>query len=175
MANESEKTLEALKTAIQMEIDGKQFYLKVSRESGNELGKELLRSLAGEEDIHRKKFEEIFENIRTEKSWLPVDFRPDRGKRLRTIFIRASDKTGSNLKALTTELEAVETARGMEVKSYDFYKRQSKKAMFTAEKDFYETIAAEEQGHQLILQDYYEYLTNPAGWFVKNERPSLEG
>jgi rubrerythrin len=69
----------------------------------------------------------------------------------------------------------VETARGMEVKSYDFYKRQSKKAMFTAEKDFYETIAAEEQGHQLILQDYYEYLTNPAGWFVKNERPSLEG
>jgi rubrerythrin len=55
MANESEKTLEALKTAIQMEIDGKQFYLKVSRESGNELGKELLRSLAGEEDIHRKK------------------------------------------------------------------------------------------------------------------------
>jgi rubrerythrin len=47
--------------------------------------------------------------------------------------------------------------------------------MFTAEKDFYETIAAEEQGHQLILQDYYEYLTNPAGWFVKNERPSLEG
>ena len=175
MANEIEKTLEALKTAIQMEIDGKQFYLKVSRESGNELGKELLQSLAGEEDIHRKKFEEIFENIRTEKSWLPVDFRPDRGKRLRTIFIRASDKTGSNLKALTTELEAVETARGMEVKSYDFYKRQSKKAMFTAEKDFYETIAGEEQGHQLILQDYYEYMTNPAGWFVKNERPSLEG
>ena len=175
MTNESKKTLEALRTAIQMEIDGKQFYLKASRESGNELGKELLRSLAGEEDLHRKKFEEIFENIRTKKSWLPVDFQPDMGKRLRTIFIRASEKIGSNLKALTTELEAVEIARGMEVKSYDFYKKQSKKAVFTAEKDFYNTIAAEEQGHQLVLQDYYEYLTNPAGWFVKKERPSLEG
>ena len=54
MAKEQDKTLGALQTAIQMEIDGKEFYLKASRASNNELGKKLLRSLASEEDIHRQ-------------------------------------------------------------------------------------------------------------------------
>ncbi|GAI26187.1 unnamed protein product, partial [marine sediment metagenome] len=41
--------------------------------------------------------------------------------------------------------------------------------------DFYETLAAEEREHHLILLDYYEYLKDPAGWFVKKEHPSLDG
>ena len=45
MTTGQEKTTQALKYAIQMEIDGKEFYLKASRESGNELGKKLLESL----------------------------------------------------------------------------------------------------------------------------------
>jgi len=27
----------------------------------------------------------------------------------------------------------------------------------------------------IILLDYYEYLKDPAGWFTKKERPSLDG
>ena len=64
MVTEQDKTLEALQIAIQMEIDGKEYYLKASQESSNELGKKLLQSLAAEEDIHRQKFEEIFNAIR---------------------------------------------------------------------------------------------------------------
>ena len=63
MATEQEKTLAALKTAIQMEIDGKQFYLKASQSSGNELGRKLLEKLAEEEDIHRSVFEDIYKEI----------------------------------------------------------------------------------------------------------------
>jgi len=39
MATEQNKTLDGLKTAIQMEIDGKKYYLKASQASGNQLGK----------------------------------------------------------------------------------------------------------------------------------------
>ena len=60
MEADQNKTLRALQVAIQMEIDGKEFYLKASRESGNELGRKLLESLAGEEDIHRQQFEAIY-------------------------------------------------------------------------------------------------------------------
>ena len=59
MATEQDKTLEALQTAIQMEIDGKEYYLKISLESSNELGGKLLASLAAEEDIHRQKLGNI--------------------------------------------------------------------------------------------------------------------
>jgi rubrerythrin len=53
MVTEQNKTLEALQISIQLEIDGKKFYLKASQNSSSELGKKLLRALAGEEDVHR--------------------------------------------------------------------------------------------------------------------------
>jgi len=74
MVTEQDKTLQALQTAIQMEIDGKEYYLKASRESGNELGKKLLQSLAAEEDLHRQKFEQIYDAIKSKKAWPETDF-----------------------------------------------------------------------------------------------------
>jgi rubrerythrin len=57
MAKEQDVTLAALKTSIQMEIDGKEFYIRSSQTSANEMGKKLLKQLSNEEDIHRKVFE----------------------------------------------------------------------------------------------------------------------
>ena len=175
MVTEQDKTLEALQIAIQMEIDGKEYYLKASQESSSELGKKLLASLAAEEGIHRQKFEEIYNAIRNKKTWPTTDFQPDGGKRLRTIFARATEDMGSDIKALATELDVVQTAMDMENRTYDFYKSQGKNTNYDTERDFYEALAAEEKEHHLILLDYYEYLKDPAGWFVSKEHPSLDG
>lgn len=175
MVAEQDKTLAALQTAIQMEIDGKKFYLKASQESSNEMGKELLKSLADEEDIHRQKFEEIYEAIRSKKAWPKTDFQPDGGIKLRTILARATEEIGTDVKAPATELEAVKTAMDMESKTYDFYKNQSRNSAYDVEGDFYEALATQEREHHLVLLDYYEYLKGPAGWFVTKEHPSLDG
>jgi rubrerythrin len=175
METEQDKTLEALQIAIQMEIDGKKYYLKASQESSNELGKKLLQSLAAEEDSHRQKFEQIYDTIRKKKVWPVTDFQSDGGKRLRTIFVKAIEETGSKIKAPATELDAAQTAMDMENKTYDFYRSQREKATYDAERQFYHTLAGEEREHHLILLDYYEYLKDPAGWFVKKEHPSLNG
>ena len=175
METEQHKVLEALQIAIQMEIDGKEYYLKASQESSNELGKKLLESLAAEEDIHRQVFEKIYNAIRNKKGWPAADFQPDGGRRLRTIFARETGKVGSNVKALATELGTIQKAMDMENKTYDFYKSRGEAVAYDAERDFYKTLAVEERGHHTILLDYYEYLKNPAGWFVKKEHPSLDG
>jgi rubrerythrin len=175
MTSEQDKTLEGLKIAIQMEIDGKQYYLKASQESSNELGKKLLQRLAAEEDLHRQKFEQIYDAIRDKKAWPATAFQPDGGKSLRTIFARATEEIGSKVKALTTEIDAIQTAMGMENKTFDYYIRQGANATHDAERDFYHAVAAEEREHYLVLLDYYEYLKDPAGWFVKTEHPSLDG
>jgi rubrerythrin len=127
MVTEQDKMLEALQIAIQMEIDGKEYYLKASQASSNELGKKLLESLAAEEDIHRQKFEEIYDAIRDKKAWPVTDFQPDGGKRLRTIFARATEEMGSDIKALATELDTIQTAMDMENKTYDFYESRGGK------------------------------------------------
>jgi len=175
MVTEQDKTLQALQIAIQMEIDGKKHYLKASQKSSNELGKKLLQSLAAEEDTHRQKFEEIYGAIRGKKAWPVSDFQPDGGKRLRTIFARATEEMGSSIEILATELDAIQTAMDMENKTYDFYESRGKDATYDAERGFYQTLAIEEREHHLILLDYYEYLKDPAGWFVKKEHPSLDG
>jgi len=175
MATEQDTALKGLKTAIQMEIDGKQFYLKASQKSSNEAGKKLLESLAAEEDIHRQKFEEIFESIRDKNAWPRVDFKPDGGSSLRTLFSRATGQVGKFVRASDSELDAVQTAVGMEGKTYDFYMSQSQSTLYPAARDFYEALASQEREHQLILVDYYEYLKNPAAWFVHSEHPSLDG
>ena len=175
MATDQERTLGGVKTAIQMEIDGKEYYLKASQQSGNELGKKLLQQLAAEEDIHRQKFEEIFDAIRAREGWPGVDFQPDGGRGLRTIFARATQELGSNVPAPASELDTVKTAMDMENKTYDFYNSQAKNATYNAEKSFYEALMTQEREHHLVLLDYYEYLKDPAAWFVKSEHPSLDG
>ena len=175
MATEQDKTLGALKTAIQMEIDGKEFYLKASQTSNNELGRKLLKSLASEEDLHRQTFEEIYNTIRSQKDWPRTDFQPDGGRGLRTIFARALEEADSNINTMPTELDAIQTAMAMENRTYDFYKSQSKMAVYDAERDFYEALAAQESEHHLILLDYFEFLKDPAAWFVQKEHPSLDG
>jgi rubrerythrin len=57
MESEQNKVLEALKTAIKMENDGKECYLNAVLKSDNEAGRKLLQSLALEEDTHRQKLE----------------------------------------------------------------------------------------------------------------------
>jgi len=175
MATDQEKTTEALRTAIQMEVDGKVYYLKASEESGNELGTKLLQSLAAEEDVHRKVFRRIYDAIRTKKGWPEVEFHHDEGRGLRTIFTEAAKKLGSSIKATDTEMQAVQGAIDMEVRSYDFYQRQFRSAANTAEKEFYSALSAQERHHQLVLLDYYEYLQDPADWFTRQEHHSLDG
>ena len=175
METEQNKTVEALQTAIQMEIDGKEYYIKASQKSSNELGKKLLKSLADEEDVHQKKFIELYNSIQDKKAWPTIDFQADQGKELRTVFAQATEKMGSNVQALATELDAVQTAMDMENKTYDFYKRQGEKAAHDAEREFYQSLAMQERAHHQVLLDYYEYLKDPAAWFTQKEHPSLEG
>jgi rubrerythrin len=175
MPTEKEKLIQAIKNAIQMEIDGKAFYLKASQASSNELGKKLLESMAKEEDYHRTKLEQVYETVCKTGVCPIVDFKSDGGRTLRTIFARALEKPARKTAVANSELEAIKMAMEMEDKSHDFYHTRFDQTRPGPEKDFYETVAAEEQEHKLVLTDYYEYLKDPGGFFVKTEHPSLDG
>jgi rubrerythrin len=175
MANEHEMTLAGLKTSIQMEIDGKEFYIKSNQTSTNELGRKLLKQLSAEEDIHRKVFETIYKNISANKNWPESKISEERIRGLRTLFAKAIKAMGKDAKVMATELSAVETAMDMENKTYDFYKKRSGQATYSAEKELYEDIAAQEKEHHRVLLDYFEFLKNPAAWFVEKEHQSVDG
>jgi len=175
MEGERNKTLEAVQFAIQMEIDGKEYYQKASRESGNNVGKELFEWLAAEEDKHRQRFEDIYDAIKKQKAWPEVNIQPRKGEILDTLFFEAMRVAGTQVKAASAELDAIAKAMDMETKTESFYKSQGGEAVYDAERKLYMSLAAEERGHYLALVDYREYLIDPAGWFRKAEHHSLDG
>ena len=175
MEDEQAKTLEALQSAIQMEMDGKEYYQKASEGSENKLGKQLFQWLAAEEDRHRQRFEEIYKAIKSKKGWPEVDIRPRNGERLGTLFSKALETAEPDVREVPAELGAIDKAMDLENKTHSFYKLQGEKARYDAEGKFYESLAAEERGHYLALVDYREYLIDPAGWFRVAEHHSLDG
>jgi rubrerythrin len=175
MVTERNSALRALETAIHMELDGQQFYLEASRSSTNELGRQLFESLAAEEDLHRQRFEEIYQAIRRREDWPSPPLRHDHALDLKTIFAPALGRIGDDIKATASELETVQVAMDKENKSYDFYEERAGQAVFEAEKEYYQALAAEERHHSLVLVDYQEYLSDPATWFTNKEHHSLDG
>lgn len=71
----------------------------------------------------------------------------------------ATRELGTRIKAVDSEIEVINTAMDMEDKSYNFY----------------QALTAGERGHYLVLLDSYEYFTDPTGWFVRTEHPTLDG
>lgn len=172
MQEERQNTVDALRTAMRMEIEGKEFYTRASEAAGNEAGKKLFLQLAAEEDSHRVVFTRIFEEVTGNRGWPETELSLDGGSALRSIFGHAIQ----DIQTMKTrsELDAVVKARELESRTYDFYTSRSRLAGDSAEGRLYQRIAEQEQQHSLVLADYYEYLNNPAGWFVKKEHPSLD-
>ncbi len=175
MIQEQEATIAGLKIALQMEKDGKEFYQKASRSAGNELGYKLLKQLAAEEDIHQEVFRKIYKEIKDKKQWPDRAFTPDGGKTLKTVFAAAMENMEKDYKSSEAESDAAKTGMDMENKTLDFYRERSKKASQAAEKQFYEALAGQEFEHARALQDYYEFLVDPAGYYVKKEHTSVDG
>jgi len=175
MENEQTRTIKVLQLAVRMEADGKEFYQKASRKSSNKLAKELFQHLANEEDIHRKKFVEIYEALKRGRNWPDVEPPYEKGKKIKSLFAEVTKALGSKFKVAESELEAIKTAMDMEIRSYNLYHSRSKQSTLPVEKQFYKTLAGEERGHHLALLDSYEYLSDPAGWFTKSEHWSLDG
>jgi rubrerythrin len=168
---EAKEMMNVLRSAIQMEVEGKEFYQQASRESSNKLAKGLFQNLADEEDVHCKKCEEIYRALREGQSWPDVEPPSEKGKRIKSIFAQAIKELGTKIKVAESGLEAIKIAKDMEDKSYSFYQARSLEATHPLAKKFYQALAGEERVHFVALLDSYEYLNDPAGWFsIKEHR-----
>ena len=175
MKNEMGSLVETVKYAIQMEIDGKKFYAAAGKQSKNRLGQELYAWLAAQEDYHRARFESIYQYVSQKKEMPAEPIVLNRTSGTGTLFQEAIKATGKNFTAPKSELEAVEKAIEMEIKSRDYYKKQADGSSSDAVSKFLIAVSAEEQGHYLALIDYKEYMADPADWFTRTEHHLLDG
>lgn len=175
MKEQAEKNTQALEKALQMEIEGQEFYRKAEQGSDSSLAKELFRHLVEQENLHINKINEIYQAIQSRAEWPNEETVFKHEKSLKSVFKEAMENMDKNVKVSSSEIEAFKTAMDMEDKSYSFYTSRAEEAVSPAEKSFYQALTGEERGHYLTLLDSYEYLTDPQGWFVKQEHWVLDG
>jgi rubrerythrin len=130
--------------------------------------------LAAQEDRHRERFESIYKTISAGKTWHDANTKLDKVSKPATLFSQAA-REATAFKAGKDELNAVETAMQMEIKSRDYYKEHGAKSTSADASKFFAALAAEEHGHYLYLVDYKEYITDHADWFTRSEHHLLDG
>lgn len=168
------KLIEPVEVALDMEKDGLKFYLESAEKASNKLIKDLLISLAEDEEAHYNSFMNIYDSFKKNNNW-PDDLKIKANNNSKTIFKKYADENRKEIIKAGDEMDIVKTALEIEKKSFDFYKELSGKIKEKNIKKFFKKLAEIENEHYKLLDDTYNYLNNPAEWFVKEEKPIFEG
>ena len=172
----SERGLKMLSTALDMEEKGRSFYEKAISSCKNELGKEIFNLLMKDEIIHVSRIKSIYAALSEKKVWSDSWKSFGEGHAdLKPFFSDLARKHGVNIKANTSDIEALSVGIDFESKSVKFYEDELQKASDPMEKIFIQKMVAEEKSHFAVLNDTKFYLTDPAAWFAEKERVGLDG
>jgi rubrerythrin len=152
--------MDIIEFALKMELDGKTFYEKqAAAETDPEL-KQILETLAEEEERHYRFFQTFKDNP---NQLPPADTlgSPGAVDRVRNIFEEMSQQTEPRKfsdKAASVWKEAL----GIEERAVDFYKTRAAEETDAGRKRLLERLAEEETKHVYMIDSVLMYLKDPA-------------
>ena len=163
MANQENKALDMLKTALSMEEEGEIFYKKAAGDSTNALGREIFEILMKDERVHHERIQKIYNTLTAQNKWSDKWKTIDVGhKGVRELFQEMAMAHGQTIQADPSDLQALDVGIDFEYKTVKFYEEHLKKATEPLEKEFIEKMVTEEREHYIALKDMKFYMTNPA-------------
>jgi rubrerythrin len=160
------QVLEAIETAIQIERDGLAFYTEAAERTDDPQGKRMFQTLAKDESAHLELFEHAREALLNQATWLSPEqvaaISPRRSIR-QPVFpvgdqVEAAEVPEYQLDALRRGIQAEED-------SIAFYREQMRQIDDPDGKAMYAFLVEQEEGHRVILQGEYDYLTRTGFWF----------
>lgn len=169
-----EYMLQALKDALQMELEGRQFYLEAARKVQNPGVRQILEYLAESEKYHIEKFNEIYRDLEKDPAWTEsmAAFNPPHHEPYVCVLAmaQADQETGGK-----DDLQALRTGIKMEECSIDYYTKLARESKNPLARRFFMSVAHEERGHYLTLMDMHNYLTLPEDWFYVKQMSNVDG
>lgn len=160
-----ENVLKALEEAKCLELEGQEFYRSAAQKIDNPKAKETFLSLAEDEAMHQRLIQRQIDNLTAKGAWL--DLPETKGAKCdlsQDIFPQGRTGLEKAVKANPTEAEILIQALEFETKSYDKYRRETKKTNDAAAREMYEFLASQERLHFDLLMTKYESLVHYGGW-----------
>lgn len=166
---EVNRVANALKYAMELEIDGYNFYMEKSKEFANPTTAKLFEQLANEEMAHYEFLKQEMNNYVEN----PEDYKMDDEalKPEESIFEKRaeSQKLDTTLKESNVpDMTVLRTAYLVEADSAEFYAAQAEAAESENIKGVFSMLSDWERGHEKMFRDEYnrllkEYMTMPWG------------
>lgn len=165
----SKDILEPLKTALQLEIEGRGFFAEAAQKVTGRQARQTFEFLAAEEDKHIEHIRKFYESIKQGDVTLPVGLDDTDAERNLAAFNEKLAELKDELKPTLTDIEAYEYALKFENGAEDFYREKMNETDNPEVKKFYRWLIGEEELHSKVLESCLKFARDPAGWFKDRE------
>jgi len=162
----SEDVIKAIKEALKLEVNGKEFFKKAEELTENELGKKMFRRLANDEIKHFSTFSELFTEVLGGEDWKGYIEEKDLKEDAQVIeeLIQRMRREES-----ASEIEGIRIGMELEKKAIEFFEKSAKQVNDPKAKEIFEKICDEERFHYDLLQAQLDSLTNSGFWLDSSE------
>lgn len=161
-----------LEQALQMEEEGKEFYMKAASNATSPDVRMVFVELARQEEFHMEKIKDIFSAIQKTQAVTEWITEVIGGSKFDSLF---GNKAAVHAKASASDLDALSFALQVEEKSIKYYDDLAAQSQDRYLKRFYLTLSQEERGHYLRIMDSMEWLSDPESWNYMKGRGMVDG
>ncbi len=165
MAEDVKAALSILEGAMEVELEGRQFYLKAAQATQDEKGQEMFATLADDEKKHYNLIKRQHTALASDGNWVgspeikPVDIDLEK-----PLFPRGREALEKAVTTKSSDWDALLSGLDVEIKSYDFYRRAASEIGNPLGKQMLEFLAGQDESHFNVLMMRYVALFGPAGW-----------
>lgn len=152
--------MNSIELAIQMELEGKRFYLQQAERTDDSGLKSIFHTLAEEESIHAR-------ILKSKEETLPYEL-VDTYSEIKNIFMEIGEHKGI-IKQLPDALDVYNLALANEQKSLDLYREMLQEAKDDREKKIFEFLIEQESDHYKVLEQLVEMVSRPNEWVESAE------
>ena len=165
MTEEIDNAVAILKRAMQIEQEGREFYLKAAETTEDEKGQETFHRLANDEVSHLRLIRRQYDALTSESQWVvSPEVRPASIDLDKPLFPKGREALEKAATQKTGELEALLFGLEIENRSYDLYRTAASTTGDPLGKEMFEFLAGQEMGHFNVLMMRYDGLAGPAAW-----------
>jgi rubrerythrin len=150
------------KFAMQMELDGRHFYLDLAKKTKNAGIKSVLTMMAESEAKHYNVILDMQKNDKTEYS-KDVEVLT----KIKNVFSKMKEE--KEIDVDVSQVEFYKKASEIEADSEKFYLERADEEKDPHRKEIFLTLANEEKGHCILLENLVNLVSQPDSWIENSE------
>jgi rubrerythrin len=154
--------MDIYKYAMQMELDGKSFYLDLAKKTDNAGIKSILTMMAESEDKH---YNVILSMQRNDKTQYSAD--TEVLTNVKNIFMKMKEE--KEIDVDTSQVDVYKKALEVETNSENFYLERADEEKDPHKKEIFLTLASEEKNHCVLLENLVHLVSQPDNWLENSE------